>query len=212
MKNKQEKIWSSDFGRNYTDRNVMTSDELDELYRKRYGVTRSELNKEFVENMDRNMRILEIGANMGNQLVALREIGFRNLCGIELQFYPIKKSKSYRYDIPILQASSFHLPFKDGVFDMVFTSTVLIHVSPDFLKIVMEEICRCTKHYVWGFEYYDTKFKEVNYRGYDELLWKGDYSREYLKFCHDLQIVKEKRYKYLDSNEIDTMFLLVKRT
>ncbi len=212
MKNKQEKIWSSDFGRNYTDRNVMTADELDELYRKRYGVTRTELNKEFIGGMDRNIRILEVGANMGNQLVALRKIGFKNLFGIELQFYPIKKSKTFGSDIPLLQASAFHLPFKDGAFDMIFTSTVLIHIAPEYLKVVMKEICRCTKHYVCGLEYYNKKFKEINYRGKDELLWKGDYSKEYLKFCPDLQIVKEKKYKYLDSDEIDTMFLLVKRT
>ena len=75
---------------------------------------------------------------------------------------------------------------------MIFTSTVLIHIAPEYLKVVMKEICRCTKHYVCGLEYYNKKFKEINYRGKDELLWKGDYSKEYLKFCPDLQIVKEK--------------------
>ena len=40
----QVRTWSGDFGREYTDRNIYTPAELDELYRRNYGVSRTELN------------------------------------------------------------------------------------------------------------------------------------------------------------------------
>jgi len=211
MQNKQEMMWDSSFGRDYTNRNMRTPEEYDEFYMELYGVTRTKLNNEFIGSMDRNMRILEVGANIGNQLILLHKIGFKNLYGVELQYYPVKASKAYEYNITMLQASSSHLPFKDKTFDLVFTAGVLIHIAPELLKRIMKEICRCTRHYIWGFEYYNLGFREINYRENNELLWEGNYSHEYLKHCPDLQIVKENKYKYLNSNSENAMFLLSKR-
>ena len=76
MKTVQLEHWESDFGREYTDRNSLTPEALDDLYRKNYGVTRSELNQRFLADMPRDARILEVGCNEGNQLCALRRWDF----------------------------------------------------------------------------------------------------------------------------------------
>ena len=44
----QEKFWTSSFGKNYIKRNYFTNKELDDLYLKKFNLTRSALNKEFL--------------------------------------------------------------------------------------------------------------------------------------------------------------------
>lgn len=43
----QEGAWSGKFGKEYTDRNMMSPDEVDRLYVDNYGISRTALNKEF---------------------------------------------------------------------------------------------------------------------------------------------------------------------
>jgi pseudaminic acid biosynthesis-associated methylase len=207
---KQMEEWSGDFGKEYTDRNVFSLEELDTLYKSKYGVTRTELNQRFLEGMDRSIRVLELGSNVGNQLLCLQSIGFVNLYGIELQSYAVELSKARTKRINIIEGSAFDIPYKDGYFDLVFTSGVLIHINPSDIVWALREILRCTREYIWGFEYYANEHTEITYRGHKELLWKADYAKLYLQQFEDLKIVKEERLKYLDSDNIDTMFLLKK--
>jgi pseudaminic acid biosynthesis-associated methylase len=196
--------------RGYTDRNVFSLEELDTLYKSKYGVTRTELNQRFLEGMDRSTRILEVGSNVGTQLLCLQSMGFVNLYGIELQSYAVELSKAETKRINIIEGSAFDIPYKDAYFDLVFTSGVLIHINPSDIVRVLREIFRCTREYIWGFEYYADEHTEITYRGHKELLWKANYAKLYLEQFEDLKIVKEERLKYLDSDNIDTMFLLKK--
>jgi hypothetical protein len=75
----------------------------------------------------------------------------------------------------------------------------------------LNEIYRCTKEYIWGFEYYDEKYTEIIYRGKKELLWKANFPQLYLNLFEDVQLIKEKKLKYLNDNNIDVMFLLKKK-
>jgi pseudaminic acid biosynthesis-associated methylase len=209
--NEQVEAWCSDFGRDYTDRNSLSLEEMDALYYRNFGFTRSELNKCFLEGLDRSMRILEVGSNVGNQLLCLQKMGFSKLYGIELQNYAVEKSKFRTRNINIIQSDASDIPFKDSYFDMVFTSGVLIHVAPSNLPCVMDEIHRCSRAYIFGFEYYSDRITEKQYRGQDGLLWKADFSKLYLDRFHDLYLVKEDHIKYLDSDNVDSMFLLKKR-
>jgi len=82
MKTAQIERWQNDFGREYTDRNSLSPESLDSLYRKNYGVTRREINQRFLADIPKNSRILEVGCNEGNQLCMLQEMGFHHLYGI----------------------------------------------------------------------------------------------------------------------------------
>lgn len=207
---KQMKEWMSDFGKEYTDRNVLTLSELDKMYMKKFGVSRTKLNDLFIGKLARSIKILEVGSNIGNQLLLLQKTGFKNLYGIELNSYAVEFSKTRTKNINIIQGSALDIPFKDKYFDLVFTAGVLIHIHPKDIKKAMKEIHRCTKKYIWGCEYYADKYTKVVYRDHKNLLWKTNFSQLYLDLFSDLKLVREKRLKYLDNENIDTMFLLKK--
>lgn len=207
----QMQEWLGEFGKEYTERNALSLDEMEALYSKNYGISRTELNELFLKDMDRSVRILEVGSNIGNQLLCLQKMGFRNLYGIELQNYAVELSKSRTKDINIIQGSVFDVPYKDNYFDLVFTSGVLIHIEPSDITMAIKEIYRCTKEYIWGFEYYADKYTEILYRGQKNLLWKANFTQLYLDSFSNLKLVMEKRLKYLNNDNIDVMFLLKKK-
>jgi len=207
---KQVNEWAGKFGKEYTDRNALSLDETELLYSKNYGILRSEMNVEFVGKLSREMKILEVGSNIGTQLLYLQQAGFQSLYGVEINDYAIELSKSRTKGINIIKGSAFDIPFKDGFFDLVFTSGVLIHISPQDIGMVVDEIYRCTKKYIWGFEYYAETYTQVKYRGNTDLLWKTDFARLFLNCFSDLKLVNERHYKYLSDENIDTMFLLQK--
>lgn len=150
--------------------------------------------------------------NIGNQLLCLQKAGFKNLHGIELQSYAVKLSKSRTEGINITQGSAFDIPFKDGFFNLVFTSGLLIHIASEDINRVLDEIHRCTKQYIWCFEYYSDVYTPMPYRGRADLLWKANFSKLFLDRFEDLILIQEEHFKWLDnSNKIDFMFLLQKR-
>ena len=202
--------WNKIFGKEYTDRNKYTVSQLDKMYKKTYGITRTELNSQFIGKLDREIKILEIGSNIGNQLLVLQKMGFKNLFGLEPLEYAVELSKKRSIGINIIQGSAFDIPFKDNYFDLVFTSGVLIHINPKDIRKAMKEIYRCSNKYIWGFEYFSKKYQEVNYRGEKNLLWKADFPRLYIQNFSDLKLIKVKYIKYLQDNNIDEMFLLKK--
>lgn len=209
---KQMEEWAGKFGEEYTERNMMTADEFDKLLRSRIGVSRTEQIDEFLSDLELN-NILEVGSNIGNQLLLLQKRGFKSLYGIELNRYAVEKSKERTEGkgIDIIQGSAFDIPFKDAYFDLVFTSGVLIHISPQDINNVLDEIHRCSKKYIWGTEYFSEEYTQVNYRGHSELLWKTNFAKLYLDRFPDLKLVKEKRYPYLeDKTLVDQVFLLKK--
>ena len=207
----QMKKWTGEFGKEYTDRNALSLEETEALYKRNYGVTRTKLNERFLKGIDRSIRILEVGSNVGNQLLCLQGMEFSNLYGIEPQSYAVELSKKRTKGINIIKGNVFDIPFKDNYFDLVFTSGVLIHIAPSDIQKVLKEIYRCSSEYIWGFEYYADIYTEVTYRGHNNLLWKTNFARLYLDSFDDLELVKEKRLKYLESENVDAMFLIRKR-
>lgn len=207
---KQLKQWTGYFGRDYTDRNILSLTQLERTYKGRYGVTRIEMNRMFLGKLPRSTRILEVGSNIGNQLICLQKMGFRNLYGIEPQDYAIELSKKSAAGINIMRGDIFDIPFKDEYIDLIFTSGVLIHISPQNIHKAMKEIYRCARRYIWGFEYYSERYTKVVYRGQKKLLWKANFLELYLRSFKDLRIVKAKKFKYLNNDNVDLMFLLKK--
>jgi pseudaminic acid biosynthesis-associated methylase len=203
--------WRGEFGRAYTDRNSLSPTALDALYRKNFGVARSELNRRFLASIPRDARILEIGCNEGNQLCALREMGFHRLYGIEIQEYALRRARNRLDNGRLALATAFEIPFPDGFFDLVFTSGVLIHIAPPDLPKALREIHRCAGTYIWGLEYYSPQPMEVNYRGHQSLLWKADYAGLYLNSFADLEPVRREQIPYLGDSNVDCMFLLSKK-
>lgn len=206
----QLKKWRGIFGQRYTNRTATTIEELDSFYNKNFGITRMALDKEFLGHIDRSAKILEVGSNIGNQLLLLKNMGFKNLYSIEPQEYAFKMLKKRAPGVNAIKGNIFDVPFKDGYFDIVFTSGVLIHINPKDLKKAMMEIYRCTKKYIWGYEYFSRKYEEVRYRQESNLLWKANFPSIYLNRFPNLKVEKLRYLHYKDSSNIDVMFLLKK--
>lgn len=209
-KTQQMEKWTCAFGNEYTSRNPYAFEDTENLYLKLYGVRRTEMNREFIGNLRNSLKILEVGSNVGAQLIVLQKMGFTDLYGIEIQEGAVEFSKSITKGINIIKGSALDIPFKDNYFDLVFTSGVLIHIAPADIIEVMKEIHRTTRKYIWGFEYFAEEYTEIEYRGEKNLLWKANFSEIYLHNFTDLKLLKEKKYKYLHNTNVDQMFLLGK--
>ena len=76
-----------------------------------------------------------------------------------------------------MPGTAFDLPFKDGWFDLSFTSGVLIHIGPADLGRALDELYRVTSRYLVVIEYDHPHEVEVAYRGKAGALWKRDHGR-----------------------------------
>ena len=205
-KNEQQKFWEGSFGNEYTLRNV---GNLDEFYRKLWGITRTELNKQFLSMLEKNVSILEVGCNRANQLSILQNMGFGNLWGLEINKRALEIARENKR-FNLIESSATDIPFKDGFFDLVFTSGVLIHIDPEIFEQVMDEMYRVAKKYIWGFEYFSEECEEIEYRGHKNRLWKNNFLELFQNRFPDLKVVKQKKLKYLENENVDMMYLLEK--
>ena len=211
-KTNQMENWAGEFGIEYTKRNIFSPRDLDLSYKKKYGLTRTELNKLFLDQFDRSMKILEVGSNIGIQLALLQKMGFENLYGIEINKTAVELSKKFTKNVNIIWGSAFDIPFKDKYFDLVFTSGLLIHIHPNDIKRVLSEIYRCSNKYIWGFEYFSESYMEIKYRGHDNLLWKANFPKIYIETFNNLRLVRIEFIKYLTDDNVDVMFLIEKNS
>lgn len=206
---KQVEKWDGEFGEEYTKRNRSDVDGVDQLYNERYGISRTEMLKRTLDDLDRDIRILEVGTNIGSQLKCFQEIGFERLYGIDVQRKAIKEAHKNRPELDVIYGDASDIPFKNDFFDLVFTDGVLIHIPPDIIDDVMDEIDRVSSKWIYGLEYYSEEYQEVNYRGNSELLWKADFPSLYKEGRN----VNEVTVNYLDyqgNENVDVEFLLSK--
>jgi len=62
--------------------------------------------------------------------------------------------------------------------DLTFTACVLIHIHPDYLSRVYENLVRSTRRYVLIAEYYNPMPVALDYRGHSDKLFKRDFAGE----------------------------------
>src|SRR5262245_5030061 len=84
-------------------------------------------------------------------------------------------------------ASAIDLP--DSVADLVFTSSVLIHIHQDHLLSSCSEIHRCASRWIGCIEYFSDKPEMIPYRGQDDQLFKCDLGGFWLDNFPDLRII-----------------------
>ena len=207
----QRKTWEDEFGADYLQRNVYDSKQLNEFYLNRFGKSKDTLNDNFLKDIPKDAKILEVGTNIGNQLLHLQSQGFTNLYGIEIQERAINYAKHRTDNLNIIIGDALDIPFKDGFFDLVFTHGVLIHISPDNINKVLKEILRVSNNYIWGLEYYAENYIDLEYHGKKNIMWKTNFMQHYLDNFKNIQKEKEEKLTYLDDkNLVDQMFLLKK--
>jgi pseudaminic acid biosynthesis-associated methylase len=198
-------MWKGDFGRDYTERNT---EDRDALCKRLYGETATKLTEWFLNGLPRGMKVLEVGCGSGANIGILAKVGIHNVTGVDIQPEAIKRAQEIGWDV--VEGDAKSLPFKDGAFDMVFTSGVLIHIPPVDLETVMDEMLRVSRQYIHGLEYWHPELVEVEYRGQMGLMWKGPYAELWKAKGLDLRRYHQLEYKD-DSGCVDELYLLEKQ-
>ena len=73
--------------------------------------------------------------------------------------------------------------------DLTFTKGVLIHIQPENLPVVYDNLYRNSSRYVLVAEYYDPKPVTLKYRGHDNKMFKRDFAGELLDKYQDLRLL-----------------------
>ena len=211
--NSQLKKWTSNFGNKYTSRNnKKTLNDFDNLYKKQFGSTRSEINNKYTGYFKKNSKFLELGCNVGFQLDLLKKKNFINLYGVEVQEKAIEIGRKKSPHINFYKSSSDNLSFLPSQsFDVVCTTNFLIHLNKSNLLKTINEMTRLTSKYIWCMEYFSNTRKEIIYRGKKNLLWKDNFKKELLK--KRFKLIKSEKMPYSNPSEkgnIDEIFLLKK--
>ena len=193
---KQQDFWEGDFGDSYIKRNS-SLDQVNEIYKKQTGITQEEIFKEFFEPFKRDISIIELGCNIGLKLSILKKMGFVNLTGVEINKNALKEAQQNNPEINFIQSSIEEFNPNQEKFDLVFTSGVLIHISPLSINQIIKKIINLSRNHIFGFEYFSENLVEINYRENQESLWKQNFPALFQKQSPDLQLIKDKKNQLL---------------
>ena len=166
-KTQQEDFWSGEFGVSYIERNQ--SDRL--------------LNSKIVQwaTMLRSASgigsVRELGCNIGLNLVALKRLR----PSLALEGYEINAEAARRardHDVATIVEGTILDPIEQPPVDLTFTSGVLIHIDPDHLQCVYDNLVSGSRRYVLVSEYFNPSPVAIPYRGHEGKLFKRDFAGE----------------------------------
>ena len=213
MNDKPKKIWQGDFGKEYTDRNALSVEELNELYFGYYGINAERLyHIYFCPYIKGSDKVLQIGCSSGSDLMVLKKLGYNDVWGLEIQKYAVALSKRRIPSAQIVHGVADDIPFKDGFFDVVFTSGLLIHIPPEKLCNVLQEMVRVSKRFIFGLECFSSEMESVHYRDNDNLMWKADYPKYMMKQDNNLNLLFKKYLSYQKNSNTDIVYMIEKES
>ena len=64
----------------------------------------------------------------------------------------------------------------DAAVDLTFTAGVLIHINPEYLENVYDNLVNGSNRYVLVAEYYNPSPTKITYRGHEDRLFKRDFA------------------------------------
>lgn len=115
-------------------------------------------------------------------------------------------------DVTLHEGDGFGLPYPENSIDLVFTSGVLIHIAPDDLAQVTQEIVRVARYYVLAIEYFSHTPESIPYRGMEGYLFKRDFGLHYMEHYPSLSVVDYGfLWKPIDSGDNTNWWLFAKR-
>jgi len=180
----QVEFWRSVFGDAYSDRNTACAEQL----RSRVALWSQILAHTIVAPP---ASILEVGANLGINLQALRALTHARFFAVE----PNDRAREMLVRDHVVAVADVRggtaasIDFPDGVAELAFTSGVLIHIHPDHLLASMKEIHRCAARWIACIEYFSDRAEMIPYRGHDDRLFKRDFGGFWLDSFPNLQVV-----------------------
>ena len=168
FKTEQEAFWASDFGNEYIERNK--SDAL----------LASNLNF-FTKALQGTSHInscIEFGANIGMNIKALKLL----YPGIEAHGIEINSEAAKQLGMVISPTNIYNSSILDYIphrqWDLALIKGVLIHVNPNALLQVYDNLVASVGRYLVVAEYYNPVAVSVPYRGHNDRLFKRDFAGE----------------------------------
>jgi pseudaminic acid biosynthesis-associated methylase len=174
--------WKGGFGNEYISRNRVSPEGLR---------ARTRLWAEILQTIQGVMpeSILEVGANVGGNLMALRQLTNAELFAVE----PNPQARQEMADTGVLPAPNIReghaaaIELDDASVDFAFTCGVLIHVHPDELLASCREIHRVSGRYIACVEYFADQPETIKYQGETGMLFKRDFGAYWLEHFPDLK-------------------------
>lgn len=199
----QESFWAGEFGDSYTQRNIGAQWVASNLSLFAKALSKTE-----------NVRsVLELGANLGLNLRALRQLlPQAKLSAVEINARAVAELKQLG-DIAVHHTSilDFHPPKRS---DLVLIKGVLIHLNPDKLPEVYDLMHAASARYICLAEYYNPSPVAIPYRGHTDRLFKRDFAGELMNRHPNLRLIDYGFVYHGDPNypqDDITWFLLEKR-
>lgn len=173
----QANFWAGDFGVDYIPRNKSGALLASNL---------SLFSRVLASTNPRPTRVLELGANIGMNYLALREIL------PELEFSGVEVNHSAATELaslgPEVYESSIESFETQQRWDLVFTKGVLIHLNPSSLPGTYEKMVNLSSQYILIAEYYNPVPVSIDYRGEKDKLFKRDFAGELMDLFPNVKL------------------------
>ena len=176
-KTEQECFWAGDFGNKYISRN---RDKF-------FHASNLSLFSTIMKCTAGVQSIIELGANIGLNMMALRSLLPKASCaGVEINAKAVAVLRRIK-GVEAIHDSLFD--FKAKECDFSFTKGVMIHLNPDLLPRAYDQLAKCGRKYVAIIEYYNPSPVEVAYRGHSGRLFKRDFAGEFLSRHSEYKLI-----------------------
>ena len=164
----QENFWAGEFSSGYLERNQGESLIFSNI----------NLFSKILKNTAGVSTIAEFGCNIGLNLQALNRINKTyQMRGYEIN----QQAASVATDLNIAEIVNDTIINRlddSRRFDLTFTKGVLIHINPDKLAAVYDNLYRLSSRYILVCEYYNPSPVSISYHGNDDRLFKRDFAGE----------------------------------
>lgn len=153
-----------------------------------------------LKNIEPVESFLECGCNIGRNINFLNNLlPSARKSIIELSPEPFKFITSTTKFEYAVNSSILEAELPAGYFDLVYTTGVLIHISPENLLANMGKIYNLSKKYILFGEIFNRVPTSITYKGRQDLLFKRDFGRYFLE-NFDCRVVD---YGFLWGHEYD---------
>lgn len=168
FKTEQENFWAGEFGNEYINRNQG----------EQHVISNIALFGQILRSAPQVKSIVEFGCNIGLNLQALNRINNNfDLTGYEINETAAQRAKDL--NIANIVHGTILDPLRNNIqYDLSFTKVVLIHIKPEELSKIYENLYNLSKRYIVVCEYYNPTPVVVKYRGNDDRLFKRDFAGE----------------------------------
>lgn len=176
--NEQEKFWAGEFGTQYISRN------------KSEKLLAANLNmfSKILSKLDSITSVTEYGCNIGMNFKVLKQLlpgcSFR---GIEINESAVKLAREEHPDIQFIHRSILEVDTVKS--DLTFTKGVLIHIEPNNLSKIYDNLYKNSNRYILIAEYYNSQQVSLSYRGNKNKLFKRDFAGDLLDKYSGLKLI-----------------------